>query len=146
MRAKPILRLGAVAGALMLPSAAGALGLGKLTVDSALGQPLSAQIEVTAVAPGELDTLSVKIADPSLYWLREGAVVRLTSDTLGLTNRKAVVRRVRATRDPILSDFAALKAAVSFSRLRSITGSRPSPSSLRASSRFFLADAKLVSG
>jgi pilus assembly protein FimV len=67
MRAKPILTLGAVAGALMLPSVAGALGLGRLTVDSALGQPLSAQIEVTAVAPGELDTLSVKIADPSLY-------------------------------------------------------------------------------
>jgi pilus assembly protein FimV len=67
MRVRPILTLGAVAGTLMLPSAAGALGLGKLTVDSALGQPLSAQIEVTAVAPGELDTLSVKIADPSLY-------------------------------------------------------------------------------
>jgi len=67
MRAKPILTLGAVAGVLAFPFHAVALGLGNLTVDSALGQPLLAQIEVTSAAPGELDTLTVKIADPTLY-------------------------------------------------------------------------------
>jgi len=67
MRAKPILTLGVVAGALAFPLHGYALGLGKLTVESALGQPLSAQIEVTSAAPGELDTLAVKIADPTLY-------------------------------------------------------------------------------
>jgi hypothetical protein len=45
---------------------------------------------------------STWVADPSLYWLREGAIVRLTSESLGITARKAVVRRARATRDPIL--------------------------------------------
>jgi hypothetical protein len=45
---------------------------------------------------------STWVADPSLYWLREGAIVRLTSETLGITARKAVVRRARSTRDPIL--------------------------------------------
>ena len=45
---------------------------------------------------------STWVADPSLYWLREGAIVRLTSETLGVTGRKAVVRRARATRDPVL--------------------------------------------
>ena len=44
MRAKPIFTYSLVAGALALPGAAWALGLGKLTVDSALGQPLSARI------------------------------------------------------------------------------------------------------
>src|SRR5437764_2999624 len=67
MRAKPILTLSAIAGALVIPVGAYALGLGKLTVDSSLGQPLSAQIEVTSAGAGELDTLAVKVADPSLY-------------------------------------------------------------------------------
>jgi len=73
MRAKPLLtyRLMAAAGlvatALAVPSASWALGLGRLTVDSALGQPLSARIELTSVSRDELETLSAKIADPSLY-------------------------------------------------------------------------------
>jgi len=41
------------------------------------------------------------IADPSMYWLREGAIVSVTSETFGWTARKAVVRRVRATGNPI---------------------------------------------
>jgi pilus assembly protein FimV len=73
MRAKPLLsyRLmaaaGLVASALAVPSASWALGLGRLTVDSALGQPLSARIELTSATRDELETLSAKIADPSLY-------------------------------------------------------------------------------
>jgi pilus assembly protein FimV len=67
MRANPILTLGMVAGALVLPGAAGALGLGKLTVQSSIGQPLSAQIELSAATREELDSLTVRIADPSLY-------------------------------------------------------------------------------
>src|SRR5438034_370462 len=67
MRAKPLLTFGLVAGALVIAPSALALGLGKLTVDSALGQPLSARIELTSATRDELDTLSAKIADPSLY-------------------------------------------------------------------------------
>jgi pilus assembly protein FimV len=44
-----------------------ALGLGKLTVDSGLGQPLSARIELTAPQKDELDSLAAKIADLSVY-------------------------------------------------------------------------------
>jgi pilus assembly protein FimV len=40
----------AVASAVLLSSAANAAGLGKLTVLSALGQPLRAEIELSAVA------------------------------------------------------------------------------------------------
>ena len=67
MRAKPILSLTLLAAALALPGTAASLGLGKLTVESALGQPLSAQIELTSVAKEELDSLTARIADPSLY-------------------------------------------------------------------------------
>jgi pilus assembly protein FimV len=67
MRAKPFIPFGLVAVALALPSTALALGLGRLTVDSALGQPLSARIELTSVSRDELDSLAAKIADPSLY-------------------------------------------------------------------------------
>jgi pilus assembly protein FimV len=50
-----------------LPLSALALGLGRLTVESGLGQPLSARVELTAAQKDELDTLSAKIADPSVY-------------------------------------------------------------------------------
>jgi Tfp pilus assembly protein FimV len=49
MRAKPIFTYSLLAGALAFHGHALALGLGKLTVDSALGQPLSARIELTSV-------------------------------------------------------------------------------------------------
>ncbi len=67
MRVKPILQFGLVAGALALPGAAWPLGLGKLTVDSALGQPLSARIELLSATKEELDSLTAKVADPALY-------------------------------------------------------------------------------
>ena len=67
MRAKPIFSTTLVAGALALPAPAFALALGKLTVDSALGQPLSAQIELAAATREELESLTAKVADPSLY-------------------------------------------------------------------------------
>ena len=67
MRAKPVLTLSLLAIALALPGTGAALGLGKLTVNSALGQPLSAQIELTSAAKEELDSLAARIADPSLY-------------------------------------------------------------------------------
>jgi len=67
MRVKPILKYGLVAGALALPFAAHPLGLGKLTVESYVGQPLVARIELLSPNKEELDSLSAKIADPSLY-------------------------------------------------------------------------------
>ena len=67
MRAKPIFKYSLVAGALALSGHALALGLGKLTVESALGQPLSARIELTSVTKEDLDSLRAKIADPGQY-------------------------------------------------------------------------------
>jgi pilus assembly protein FimV len=56
-----------VASALALPAPAYALALGKLTVTSALGQPLSAQIELASATREELESLTAKVADVSLY-------------------------------------------------------------------------------
>ena len=67
MRAKPWITCGLMASVTALPVSALALGLGRLTVESGLGQPLSARVELTAAQKDELDTLSAKIADPSVY-------------------------------------------------------------------------------
>ena len=67
MRVKPIFKYGIVAGAVALPAAAYALGLGRLTVESFVGQPLVARIELLSTTKDELDTLSARVADPSLY-------------------------------------------------------------------------------
>jgi len=67
MRAKPLIIWGLRAGVALLPVSALALGLGKLTVDSGLGQPLSARIELTSAQKDELDSLAAKIADLSVY-------------------------------------------------------------------------------
>ena len=57
----------AVASALVLTSAAHAAGLGKLTVLSALGQPLRAEIELTAVSGDEAAGLAAKLASPEAF-------------------------------------------------------------------------------
>ena len=65
---KTSLRASIIAGALLfLASAAHAAGLGKLTVLSHLGEPLSAEIDVVAVEKGELETLAAHLASPDAY-------------------------------------------------------------------------------
>ncbi|MGI4719012.1 MAG: FimV/HubP family polar landmark protein [Janthinobacterium lividum] len=57
----------AVASAVLLSSAAHAAGLGKLTVLSALGQPLRAEIELTTTAGEDASSLAVKLASPEAF-------------------------------------------------------------------------------
>ncbi|WP_429203366.1 FimV/HubP family polar landmark protein [Massilia sp. UYP11] len=57
----------AVASAVFLTSAATAAGLGKLTVLSALGQPLRAEIELTAGAGEDPASMAVKLASPDAF-------------------------------------------------------------------------------
>ena len=67
MRVKTIFTYTLVASALALPAPAFSLALGKLTVNSALGEPLSAQIELAAASREELESLSARVADATLY-------------------------------------------------------------------------------
>lgn len=57
----------AVASAVFLTSAANAAGLGKLTVLSALGQPLRAEIELTTSAGEDPSSMAVKLATPEAF-------------------------------------------------------------------------------
>ncbi|CUI04779.1 FimV/HubP family polar landmark protein [Massilia antarctica] len=58
---------GAVASAVFLSTSAYAAGLGKLTVLSALGQPLNAEIELTSVANDEASGLVAKLAPAEAF-------------------------------------------------------------------------------
>ncbi|HMO49101.1 MAG TPA: FimV/HubP family polar landmark protein [Rubrivivax sp.] len=44
-----------------------ALGLGRLTVQSALGEPLRAEIDITSMTPEEAGTLALRVATPEAY-------------------------------------------------------------------------------
>jgi pilus assembly protein FimV len=67
MRLKPLIQHCVIAGLLALPISAWPAGLGKLSLQSGLGQPLSAEIELTSIQPGELDSLTARLADQRTY-------------------------------------------------------------------------------
>lgn len=50
-----------------MPIDAAALGLGRLSVQSALGESLRAEIDVTALTPEEASSLKVRVASPDAY-------------------------------------------------------------------------------
>ncbi len=57
-----------VALALLLGvSGANAAGLGKLTVNSSLGQILNAEIDLVSIQPGELESLTARVAPPEAF-------------------------------------------------------------------------------
>lgn len=57
----------ALAALLCAPLLAHAAGLGKLTVTSALGQPLRAEIEIVSLQQGEEDSLTVRLASQEAF-------------------------------------------------------------------------------
>ncbi|MEP7085013.1 MAG: FimV/HubP family polar landmark protein, partial [Betaproteobacteria bacterium] len=67
MRLKPIIQHCVMAGLLALPTSPWAVGLGRLTLQSGLGQALAAEVELTSVQPGELDSLTARLADQATY-------------------------------------------------------------------------------
>lgn len=67
MRTSTLGKALAVAALLLAPWLAQAAGLGGLQVQSSLGQPLAAEIDLVAVRPGEVDSLNVRLATPDAY-------------------------------------------------------------------------------
>ena len=57
----------ALAAACLWGSQAWALGLGRITVQSALGETLRAEIEVTSLSPEEASSLQLRVASPDAY-------------------------------------------------------------------------------
>ncbi|MDC8786220.1 FimV/HubP family polar landmark protein [Roseateles koreensis] len=52
---------------LLLSAQAGAVGLGRLSVQSALGETLKAEIDITSLSAEEASTLKVRVAPPDAY-------------------------------------------------------------------------------
>ncbi|MBT9489641.1 MAG: FimV family protein [Rubrivivax sp.] len=57
----------ALAASCLVSGQAWALGLGRLTVQSALGESLRAEIDVTSITPEEASTLTLRVASPDVY-------------------------------------------------------------------------------
>ncbi len=57
----------AVGSTVTMPTQAYAAGLGRLNVQSGLGQPLHAEVEVTSATPEELQSLQVKLASTEAF-------------------------------------------------------------------------------
>jgi pilus assembly protein FimV len=62
-----IIKTGVALALLLGVSVANAAGLGKLTVNSSLGQALNAEIDLVSVQPGELDLLVARVAPPEAF-------------------------------------------------------------------------------
>lgn len=67
MALKEVAAVAAVTAALCAAPSAWALSLGRLTVQSALGESLKAEIDVTSLTPDEAANLRVRIAPPDAY-------------------------------------------------------------------------------
>src|SRR5689334_16128732 len=67
-RTMSLITRGALTCALLLgASIVEAAGLGKLTVNSSLGQILNAEIDLVSLQPGELDALNARVAAPEAF-------------------------------------------------------------------------------
>lgn len=62
-----IMKTGVALALLLGVSLANAAGLGKLTVNSSLGQPLNAEIDLVSLQPGELESLTARVAPPEAF-------------------------------------------------------------------------------
>jgi pilus assembly protein FimV len=75
-------------------------GLGRLTVSSALGQPLVAEIELVSLLPGEFESLSAKVASPDAYRIAKieySSVLRLLKFVPEMRTDGKPVLRVTST-------------------------------------------------
>src|SRR5438067_5126432 len=64
---RPISIVAGLAASLLLAATAHAAGLGRLTVLSTLGEPLSAEIEIVSLAPGEDEGLAARLAAADVF-------------------------------------------------------------------------------
>ncbi len=61
------LKLGLAISGLLAPTLSYALGLGEISTNSALNQPLNAEIELVSTAPSELENVTVRLAPESVF-------------------------------------------------------------------------------
>src|SRR3954469_3265936 len=62
-----IIRSGVAVALCLGVTVASAAGLGKLTVNSSLGQVLNAEIDLVSLQPGELEAITARVASPEAF-------------------------------------------------------------------------------
>lgn len=98
-----------LAGLLLAPGVAAAIGVGPIQVQSGLGQRLKAQVELLSVAPDELQNLSVRLAPPQAFAQagldRTGALSDLQFAVEAQPGGRSVIRITsqRPVREPALN-------------------------------------------
>jgi pilus assembly protein FimV len=128
----------ALAAACLLAGPAWSLGLGRLTVQSALGETLRAEIDVTSISPEEASTLQLRVAGADVYrtaGIDYSAVLPSTQVTLVRRNDGRSVLRVtsdRAVVEPFLDvilevNWAAGRLVRAYTLLLDPPASRPAP-------------------
>jgi pilus assembly protein FimV len=133
----------ALAASLLLSGQAWALGLGRLTVQSALGETLRAEIDVTNITPEEASTLQLRVASPEVYrsaGIDYNAVLPSTQVALQRRPDGRTVLRVtsdRAVVEPFLDvilevNWAAGRLVRAYTLLLDPPGSRPAPPTMAA--------------
>jgi pilus assembly protein FimV len=92
---------------LLVPGLSQALGLGEIEINSALNQPLNAEIELVSVRSGEMEDLQVRIAPEALYRRlgveRSALLTELRFSPQTLPDGRHVVRVT--TRNPVREPF-----------------------------------------
>jgi pilus assembly protein FimV len=97
----------ALAALLVASGGAQALGLGRLTVQSALGETMRAEIDVTSLSPEEASTLKVRVASPEAYratGVEYNPVLTSTQVQVGRRDGRTVLRvsSDRAIQEPFV--------------------------------------------
>ncbi len=128
----------ALAASCLLAGPAWSLGLGRLTVQSALGESLRAEIDVTSISPEEASTLQLRVAGPDVYrtaGIDYNAVLPSAQVALVRRNDGRSVLRVtsdRAVVEPFLDvilevNWAAGRLVRAYTLLLDPPASRPAP-------------------
>jgi pilus assembly protein FimV len=128
----------ALAASCLLAGPAWSLGLGRLTVQSALGESLRAEIDVTSISPEEASTLQLRVAGPDVYrtaGIDYNAVLPSAQVALVRRNDGRSVLRVtsdRAVVEPFLDvilevNWAAGRLVRAYTLLLDPPASRPVP-------------------
>ena len=128
----------ALAASCLLAGPAWSLGLGRLTVQSALGESLRAEIDVTSISPEEASTLQLRVAGPEVYrtaGIDYNAVLPSAQVALVRRNDGRSVLRVtsdRAVVEPFLdvileANWAAGRLVRAYTLLLDPPANRPSP-------------------
>jgi pilus assembly protein FimV len=109
-----------ISALLLTPAAAFGLGLGEIRLNSALNQPLSAEIDLVAATPEELAALEANLASAEIfarYGLDRPAFLNSLEFTVGRGNDGRNVLLVRS-REAITEPFVSFLVDVNWSRGR----------------------------